>query len=112
MKITTAKQAIERKNNDICIVTEYPTIDQDLDFAIVKISGRYPESKQAMNKVCKEIAYVHSGTGYISVNEEQYALNPGDIVFIEPGETFFWEGNMTLHVTCTPAFHIEQHVLV
>ena len=44
--------------------------------------------------------------------EESYALNPGDFVFIEPGEIFFWEGNMTLHIACTPAFRIEQHVLV
>lgn len=112
MKITTAKQSIERKNNDVCIVTEYPSIDKDLDFAIVKISGRYPETKQAMNQRCKGIVYVHSGTGQVTVNQMSFTLNPGDVVLIEAGESFFWEGNMTLHISCSPAFHIEQHVLV
>ncbi|HFL2713449.1 TPA: cupin domain-containing protein [Legionella pneumophila] len=112
MKITYANQSLERQNSEVCIVTEYPHIDNDLDFAIVKISGRYPETKQAMNKKCKEIVYVQSGTGRVTVNHVEYALNPGDIVLIEAGEPFFWEGNMTLHIVCTPAFNLEQHVMV
>ncbi len=112
MKITYANQSIERKNSDLCIVTEYPPIDHDLDFATVKISGRYPAEKQAMNTKCKEIVYIQNGAGHVTVNHIEYALNPGDIVLIEAGEPFFWEGNMTLHIACTPAFNIEQHVMV
>jgi mannose-6-phosphate isomerase-like protein (cupin superfamily) len=110
MKITYANQSLERKNNEVCIVTEYPHVDNALDFAIVKISGRYPAKKQAMNKKCKEIVYVQSGSGHVTVNHIEYALNPGDIVLIEAGEQFFWKGNMILHIACTPAFNIQQHV--
>lgn len=112
MKITYANQSIERQHNDICVVTEYPHIDKDLDFATVKISGRYPEIKQAMNTTCKEIVYVQNGTGRVTVNHVEYALNSGDVVLIEPGEPFFWDGNMVLHIACTPAFTIEQHMIV
>ncbi len=112
MKITYAHQSIERKNSNICVVTEYPHIDNDLNFAVVKISGRYPEVKQAMNTTCKEIVYIQSGTGRVTVDHIEYALNPGDVVLIEAGEPFFWEGKMTLQIACTPAFNMEQHVLV
>lgn len=105
-------QAIERKNSAVCVVTEYPCTDNNLDFAVVTISGRYPEAKQAMNTKCKEIVYVQAGTGRVTVNHVEYVLNAGDIVLIEAGEPFYWEGNMTLHAACTPAFSIEQHVIV
>ena len=72
----------------------------------------YPEIKQAINTTCKEIVYIQSGIGHVTVNPVEYALNPGDVVLIEPGEPFFWKGNMTLHIACTPAFTIEQHVIV
>lgn len=112
MKITHAQHAIERQNSAVCVVTEYPLLDNDLDFAIVKISGRYPQTRQAMNTQCKEMVYVHSGSGCVTVNHKEYVLNSGDIVLIEAGEQFFWTGEMTLHIACTPAFTIEQHVMV
>jgi mannose-6-phosphate isomerase-like protein (cupin superfamily) len=109
MKIARKNQVIERKNSDICIVTEYPMLDKDLDFAIVGISGRYPESQRAVNTVCKEIVYVQQGTGKVIVNGIDYKLNMGDIVLIEAGEKFYWEGDMTLNIACHPAFSIDQH---
>lgn len=112
MKITYANQAVMRENSDVCVATEYPHADHDLNFAIVKIAGRYPDTKQAMNKKSKEMVYVQSGNGYVTINNVEYALNPGDVVLIESGESFFWEGHMTLHISCTPAFTIEQHVMV
>lgn len=112
MKITHVNQAIERKNSNICVVTEYPHMDNDLDFAIVNVSGRYPDIKQAMNLKCKEMVFIQSGKGAVTVNHIEYALNAGDVVMIEAGELFFWEGTMTLYIACTPAFNIEQHVIV
>ena len=111
MKITHAHQAVVRKNSEVCVVTEYPHIDNDLDFAIVKVSGRYPDTKQATNLKCKEIVFIHSGEGTVTINNIPHTLNPGDVVMIEAGELFFWQGNMTLYIACTPAFNIEQHVM-
>lgn len=112
MKISYRNQTVERKNSDVCVVTEYPIIDKDLDFAIVNVSGRYPNCKHAMNKKCKEIVYVQNGTGKVVVNDTEYLLNVGDVVLIEAGEKFYWEGNLTLCISCNPAFNIEQHQIV
>jgi hypothetical protein len=39
MKICPKSQTIERKNSDVCVITEYPIDDDSLNFAIAKISG-------------------------------------------------------------------------
>jgi hypothetical protein len=36
----------------------------------------------------------------------------GDLVLIEPGEKYFWEGNMDLFIPCSPAWYPEQHKLI
>lgn len=112
MKILIKHQTIERENSDKCIVTEYPIDDQMLDFAIVKLNGRYPDVKRATNLRCKEIVYVHEGKGSVEVDGHKQELSAGDVVLIESGEKFFWEGCMTLHIACAPAFTVEQHQMV
>lgn len=109
MKIAYKKQMIERKNSENCVVTEYPMIDSDIDFAIVKIIGRYPEKRRVVNITCKEVVYVHEGKGTVEVNGEGYALSAGDLILIEAGEKFCWEGSMTLHISCHPPFNVDQH---
>ncbi|KTD24941.1 Uncharacterised protein [Legionella lansingensis] len=112
MKVIFKDQTTERKNSDRCIVTEYPIGAPHIDFAVVKIKGRYPDNRRTTNLVCQEIVYVHFGHGRVVVNEQETQLNAGDVVLIEAGEKYFWEGNMELFISCRPAFHIDQHQLV
>lgn len=109
MKLISKQESVERKNSDICIVTEYPKIDEQMDFAIVTINGQYPAEKSAVNLVCKEIVYVAEGGGKVKVNGKNYRIKSGDIILIEAGEKFVWHGQMTLHISCRPAFTIAQH---
>lgn len=112
MKIISKQQAFERKNSDLCVVTEYPILDEAIDFAIVNIKGKYPHEKNAVNQNCKEIVYVQQGNGEVIINGKQHLIDAGDVVLIEPGEKFIWKGNMTLHISCRPAFTVDQHQLV
>lgn len=112
MKISFKHQAVERKNSDVCVVTEHSIDDEMIDFVIVKVTGRYPEHGYAINQKCKEIVYLHEGNGIVVVNEKEYLINSGDLILIEAGEKFFWEGNMNLFISCTPAFTIEQHKMI
>lgn len=112
MKISFKHQSIERKNSDVCVVTEHPIDDEMIDFAVVKVTGRYPNQGHAINQKCKEIVYLHEGKGKVVVNEEEHLINAGDLVLIEAGEKFFWEGNMNLFISCTPAYTVDQHQIV
>jgi|SRR5579872_3479554 len=112
MKIISKQESFERKNSDACIVTEYPMIDESIDFAIVHINGQYPLEKKAVNKKCKEMVYVEKGSGEVIVNDKKYLIHAGDVILIEAGEKFVWKGIMTLHISCRPAFTKEQHQIV
>ncbi|SRR5579883_38296 len=112
MKIMLKNQSIERKNSDLCIVTEYPMENKGIDFAVVRINGQYPAEKCAVNQKCTEIVYVQSGSGEVIVNGEKNFLNEGDLILIEAGEKFVWKGNMTLCISCRPAFCVEQHQII
>lgn len=112
MQICLKHQTIERKNSNFCVVTEHHLNDEQIDFAIVKVNGRYPDRAYAVNRKCKEVVYIQNGTGQVTVDGIEHKLNEGDVVLIEAGEKFFWEGNMNLHIACHPAFTVEQHELV
>lgn len=107
MKIIRKNQTKVFKNSEACTAIEYPTGDKDINGAVIELAGRYPEKGRAMNLECKEMAYVIKGSGKVVVEEEEIKLNEGDLVLIEVGEKFFWEGKMQMFMPCTPAWHTE-----
>jgi quercetin dioxygenase-like cupin family protein len=43
------------------------------------------------------------------IEGKEINLKAGDLILIEPGEKFFWDGSMTLFIPCVPAWHPEQY---
>lgn len=112
MKLSLKHQAFEKANSSVCKVIEHRLNHEQLDMAIAKITGRYPDERRVVNRQCAEIAYVFEGNGKIVVNDEEHHLNAGDVVLIEAGDKFYWEGNMQLFLSCRPAWNKDQHQLV
>ena len=112
MKFISAAKSTQRQSNDHCTITEFPMNDNDLNFAIADLAGRYPESGRVKNLKCKEIVYIAEGSGKIVVNGHEQTLKAGDVVMVETNEPYFWEGTLKLLITCHPAFSVEQHVTV
>jgi mannose-6-phosphate isomerase-like protein (cupin superfamily) len=109
MKIVHENQTKKFKNSDVCIATEYTLGDEDINVAYVEVSGRYPAEGRVMNEKCKELAYIMEGGGMIVVEGEEIPLNEKDQILLEPGERFYWEGNIKMLVSCAPAWFAEQH---
>ena len=109
MKKVHKNETKEHKNSDVCLAIEYPLGDKDINGAVVRLSGRYPDEGRVVNKRCKELAYVISGSGRLVVEGKEVELSEGDLVLIEPGERYFCDGNMTMFMPCTPAWSPEQH---
>ena len=109
MKICFKDQAIEKNNSSTCSVTEYGLDHKMLDIAIATVSGRYPEERRVVNHECDELAYVFEGEGKLVLNHQEYKLSAGDVVLIEAGEKYFWQGKMKLFLSCRPAWTKEQH---
>jgi len=112
MKISFKNQAIEKVNSTACRVLEYTINNELLDMAIATISGRHPVERRIVNHQCDELVYVFEGEGKIILNHEEHNLSSGDVVLIEAGEIYFWEGNMKLFISCRPAWSPEQHQVV
>jgi len=109
MKVAHQSQTKEYKNSEVCIAIEYPLGDKDINGAVIKLTGRYPNEGRVVNRKCKEMAYVISGSGRLVVEDREVELGEGSLVLIEPGERYFWEGNLIMFVPCTPAWYPEQH---
>ena len=109
MQIIHKNQTQKIKNSEVCTAIEYPMDNKDINGAVVEITGRYPDKGRAVNLKCREMAYVIRGSGKIAVEGKEVKLNKGDLVLFEPGEKYFWAGNLLMFVTCTPAWYPEQH---
>jgi len=112
MKISFIHRAINKANSTACSVTEYALNHEMLDVAIATISGRYPDERRVVNQQCDELAYVLEGEGKLILNHEEHKLSAGDVVLIEAGEKYYWEGNMKLFLSCRPAWKKDQHKII
>lgn len=112
MKTVRKNESEEFRNSDACIVSEYYLGDPDINGAVIRLSGRYPENGRAVNLACKELAYVIDGFGRLVVDGVEETLQEGDLVCIDAGEKYFWDVAMTLFVPCVPAWTPEQHRMV
>lgn len=112
MKISYKNQAQEKANNSSCTVTEH-NLDHELhDAAVATITGRYPTNRRVVNTQCNELAFVFEGEGKVVINDKEHLLSAGDVVLIEAGDKYFWDGNMKIFTSCRPKWHIEQHQMV
>ncbi|MEK7648623.1 MAG: cupin domain-containing protein [Patescibacteria group bacterium] len=109
MKIIHQDETRKVQNSRQCRVYEYPLEDKDINGAFVKITGREPDEGRVVNLVCKELAYVISGSGIIVIEDKEIKFKVGDLILIEPGEKFFWNGNMDLFLPCSPAWYSDQY---
>lgn len=92
-----------------CKVMEYPLNDSDLDIATAILTGRYPESGWALNEECKEMGYVLSGSGMLVTEEKSVQVTVGDVIVLDAGEKYYWNGNMTVLLITNPPWFLEQH---
>jgi quercetin dioxygenase-like cupin family protein len=62
-----------------------------------------------VNLKCKELAYVIGGFGKVVIEGQETEIEEGDLVLIEPEEKYFWDGDLVMFVSSTPAWYPEQH---
>lgn len=97
--------------SDACSVREYPLGIKDINVAVAKINGRFPDQGRLMNTACEEIYYIVSGSGVIHHDSGDFELNQGDQFLIEKNTQYWVEGNnLEIVVSCAPAWFKEQHI--
>ena len=108
MKHISLEQSIEHGNSEACIVHEYGT-NGTSDAAVIEINGRYPETGASLNKVAKAVIHIINGQGELVVDGERSSLAIGDVAFIDPEEVYFFEGDFTMFMSCTPPWSPDQY---
>lgn len=90
---------------------DYPSLDKDINFAVIKINSRSPKTGYQVNTECKELLYIIKGNGtmFMKENNEKVEFNQGDVIIIDKNEYYAFEGNFEAAVPCTPAWYSEQH---
>ena len=91
---------------------EYNIEDNEINYCIVNIDGRFPKEKWAVNRKCKEMAHILSGSGILVVEGKEYSLKKDDVVLIDINEKYYWKGKFRLGVSCSPAWFPKQHEVV
>jgi mannose-6-phosphate isomerase-like protein (cupin superfamily) len=109
MKIVRKTEARKFQNSDKCTAFEYPIGDEGINGAVIIIEGRYPDIGMVANTKCKELAYILEGTGKLFTTNGDTEFNPGDLLFIDAGEGFYWEGSFKMFAPCAPAWNLEQY---
>jgi mannose-6-phosphate isomerase-like protein (cupin superfamily) len=110
MKVVTSTEAMRHQNSATCTAYEYEFKDEkSINGAVIELTGRYPDSGQVLNDVCKELAYIVDGSGVLTQAGQTYSLNQGDMALIQPGEPYYFDGTLKMLISSSPAWYPEQH---
>lgn len=107
--ILKKKDRVRHENSPKCIAFEYPMEDKDINVAFIEIKGRYPDEGQVTNEIVKELFFVTKGKGKITIDGKESELEEGDSALILPKQKYFFEGKLSIVVSCAPAWFPEQH---
>ena len=110
MKIVRKEDAETLVNSDTSKLLEYSIkLNEDnIDFCINTINGRYPMKGYCSNLVCKELCYILEGSGSINKEDETIDFKQGDVLFIDNNEKYYWNGDCKIIMICTPAWFKDQ----
>lgn len=112
MEIIRLQDAHRFEASDTSVAYEYATKDPALNIARVEINGRFPKNGSMRNNVVKEIVFVESGSGQVTIDRVTHEIKKGDVILYEKGELVSWEGSFSLTIACTPAWTPAQHEIV
>ncbi len=112
MKVCKKENSVLYKNSNECHNMEYPLGDTDINVSVATVNGKYPESGYCVNLEVKELLYIMEGTGKLIKKDEVVEFKAGDVILVEKGEAYRWDANCKVLISCTPAWHEEQHKLI
>ena len=110
MIVSKQTDATAFENSPVCTGISYGGTGDAIDGATITVTGRYPERGYIKNEVCKELMYVISGQGTLLAGDETtQVFATGDVVFIDSGESFAWDGDFVGFFATTPRFNPGQY---
>lgn len=99
----------KKKNNQSCLVFEYPLPSKKLGFATALINGRYPKKGKVRNLKSEEVIYVLKGSGEIYTTRGNRKVKRGDVYYLKAKESYAIKGkNLEVIIFNAPPFKKEE----
>ena len=110
MQHIKAQDGNRRKNSEACTAVEYEFEgEKNINSAVIELNGRYPSEGFALNSICEEIVYIVDGSGKLITTETETIFSTGDMLKIEPNQRYYFDGNVKLLISSSPAWYPEQY---
>ena len=108
MQIVKSKDKIIHNSHGKAQVEEYFMNDKTIDLCVVHIDGRMPEKGRVINSDFNCVCYVLEGQG----NFSGQPIEKGDAFNILSNEPYWFDGNFSMTMCGTPAFHPDQSKII
>lgn len=113
MKYLKEKDTEKFEKGKSTVTFEYPLGEEDINIGFATIKGRMPESGYCYNEKCKELIYITKGIGtFYLLSGEEVAFKEKDVILIDIGDAYYFEGDFEMTMSCTPAWYPEQHIQI
>lgn len=110
MKAKHIKSAEIKENDFGAIKVKNLLADPDYEkfsVAVVKLVG---EQKFGLNKVSDTAYYVLDGEGKFFIEDKEFSVKKGDLIFIPKNTKYKDSGKLTLLATSCPRFEEDKHI--
>ena len=88
---------------------EYPTSNEHMNVALIKISGRYPEHGFTSNTLVESLIHVVAGRGTLGMEDgRMIEITTNDQVYLAIGDAYFFDGELEVVYAATPKWTPEQ----
>jgi len=111
MKVWPEGSGFAFSNSAECFGESFDVLNAPLNLARITIGSRYPEEGYLYNLEAHEMVYVVTGSGSLHTpDSDTQKLSAGDAIYLEPGQRFAWDGDMSIVTACSPAFENSKHI--
>lgn len=92
------------------VIYKYILPTKLFDIAKMVVKGRHPQDpkKVIFEKDCSFAIYLINGHGKYVINNKEFEVSEGDVVYVPSGSKFSCEGNFEYITVDVPAYYPEQ----
>jgi len=93
-----------------CTTQEFKFKNKNLNFALARINGRYPEVGQALNLKCDMVYYCLAGQGTVSLTGRKKKIKPGQALLVGKNKKYYVIGKkLAVLIISNPVWDKRQY---
>jgi hypothetical protein len=103
------------ENTNRVRVEDYQVDDRESSVWYIELEGgRYPEYGFFINDRIRQYAFIVEGHGTFRIHTQkgEFRLSEGDVIFLEKGDAFCWQGHMKIAMFSMPEGYLHNFKVV